>query len=72
MVGFVSDGLTVTVTVTSTTRVPQQPSGGSSPHPAGHLPFTGAPLAALLVLAALCVAFGAVLHRVGKLTNGIR
>ena len=72
MGAYSSDGLTVTVTVTSSTHVPQQPASGPTPQPASHLPFTGAPLVALLVLSVLCVALGAVVHSVGKLTKGVR
>jgi hypothetical protein len=71
MVAFAHDGLTVTVTVTPTSSTPQQPSAGS-PHPSAHLPVTGAPVAALLVLAFICVALGAALYRLGKPTHGYR
>jgi hypothetical protein len=70
MVALARDGLTVTVTVTSTSSA-HQPSAGS-PHPIAHLPVTGAPFTAFLVLAVLCFTLGTVLCRLGKPTHGYR
>ena len=71
MAAFARDGLTVTVTVTSASTRSHQPLAGS-PHQNGHLPMTGVPLAALLLLAVVCLSIGAALCRLGKPTHGYR